>query len=291
MTLPGSPPPVDADDDPVSLLNPVEVVQLQRQIEAGLLAHEVRRSGRSFGDATSVELDLLVALGEEARQRFIEANLRLVGMVSRQSSGHGGVGYRDLFQEGCIGLMVAVERFDYARGFRFSTYALFWIRAYVAAASGRQAGAMNLPTSRAAQLRAARGMEAALAQDLGRTPSTSETATALGRTQSWTADLLAHQRPLSLDTLVAADLDDRSSVDPFEAVLNEQFSIRGLLTSLDDSPRRVLEWRLGFADGTPRSLAHTARVLHVSVNKVRRLEQHALETLRGICPQQAAALL
>lgn len=291
MTFTLAAPPVAVDDDPDSLLSPIQVVQLQREIEAGLLAREARRSGWSVGDATPAELDLLIAAGEEARQRFIKANLRLVGMVSRQFSGHGGVGQADLFQEGCIGLMVAVERFDYARGFRFSTYGLFWIRAYIGAASARQAGAMNLPTSRAAQLRAARGMEAALAQDLGRTPSTSETAAALGRPQSWTADLLAHDRPQSLETLVGVDVGDRSSLDDFEAVENEQFSIRGLLTSLDDPPRLVLEWRLGFADGTPRSFAHTARALKVSVNKVRRMEQHALETLRGVCPQQAVALL
>lgn len=291
MTLTLTAPPIAVADDSDSLLSPIEVVQLQRQIEAGLLAREARRSVGSGSDASPVELDLLIVAGEEARQRFIKANLGLVGMVSRQFSGHGGVGQADLFQEGCLGLLVAVERFDYARGNRFSTYALFWIRAYVGAASARQAGAMNLPASRAAQLRAARGMEAALAQDLGRTPSTSETAAALGRPESWIADLLAHHRPQSLETLIGVDIGDRSSLDGFEAVENGQFSIRGLLTSLDDPPRLVLEWRLGFADGTPRSFAHTARAMKVSVNKVRRMEQHALETLRGVCPQQAVALL
>ena len=188
-------------DTDTTLLTPAEVVSLQRQIEAGVLARAAREAGRTVGDATVAELALLELQGEESRQRFICANLRLVGMVCQQFAGRGGVSQADLFQEGCVGLIVAVERFDYARGYRFSTYALFWIRAYVGAATARQFGAMNLPTSRAERLRAARGVEAELAQSLGRNPTLAEVAAALGRTQSWTADLLAHQRPSSIDEL------------------------------------------------------------------------------------------
>ncbi len=161
---------------------------------------------------------MLERQGEESRQRFIRANLRLVGMVCQQFAGRGGVSQADLFQEGCVGLIVAVERFDYARGYRFSTYALFWIRAYIGAATARQFGAMNLPTSRAERLRAARGVEAELAQFLGRSPSLAEVAAALGRTESWTADLLAHQRPSSIDLLDGPILDDLRSVEAFDAV-------------------------------------------------------------------------
>ena len=275
----------------VALLTSDEVVSLQRQIEAGVLARAAREAGNRIGDATDAELAMLERQGEASRQRFICANLRLVGMVCQQFAGRGGVSQADLFQEGCVGLIVAVERFDYARGYRFSTYALFWIKAYIGAATARQFGAMNLPTSRAERLRAARGVEAELAQLLGRTPALAEVAAALGRTESWTADLLAHQRPASIDLLDGPILDDVRSVEAFDAVVDDQFSVRDLLGNLDDLARRVLELRLGFADGEPRSFAHTARVLHLSSNKVRRVEQRALESLRAICPQQASELL
>ncbi len=282
-------------DPTLALLSQAEVVDLQRQIEAGLLARAVREAGTGCtsctGEPTNAELAALERRGEEARQRFILANLRLVGMVSQQFAGRGGVSQADLFQEGCVGLIVAVERFDYARGFRFSTYALFWIRAYVSAATAKQFGAMNLPTSRAERLRTARGVESELAQDLGRRATVAEVAAALGRSESWTADLLAHQRPRSIEQLDGPLLDDLAATDDFETMLGEQFSVRDLLTHLEDRSRQVLEWRLGFVDGQPRSFAHTARMLQLSVNRVRRIEQQALEQLRAICPQQASVLL
>jgi RNA polymerase primary sigma factor/RNA polymerase nonessential primary-like sigma factor len=274
----------------VPLLSLVEVVSLQRQIEAGVLAREALEAGRTIAGATDAELVMVERQGEESRQRFIRANLRLVGMVSRQFAGRG-VSQADLFQEGCLGLIVAVERFDYARGYRFSTYALFWIRAYIGAAAARQFGAMNLPTSRAEQLRAARGVEAELAQFLGRSPSPAEVAAALGRSENWTADLLAHRRPQSIDQPCGPLVADLRSVEAFDSVLGDRFAVRELLGKLDDVGRSVLELRLGFADGEPRSFAHTARMLQLSVNKVRRIEQSALESLRAICPQQASELL
>jgi RNA polymerase primary sigma factor/RNA polymerase nonessential primary-like sigma factor len=276
-------------DDNV-LLIPAEVVSLQRTIEAGVLARAAYGSGDRPLDATDEELIMLAELGERARQRFIRANLRLVAMVARQSAFRSDLSEADLFQEGCVGLITAVERFDYARGYRFSTYALFWIRAYVCGSAARHLGAMNLPTSRAEQLRAARGVEAELAQRLGRTPTVGEVADALGRNEEWTAGLLAHQRPQSLETLDGAVADRLGQPDAY-AVGDFAHPVRELLWRLEDLDRQVLELRLGFADGEPRSFAHTARTLAISVSRVRRLEARALETLRGICPQQASAHL
>ena len=188
-----------SDDEPCEpLLTGSQVVELQRAIEAGLLAQDARLSGSGFGDATDHELSLLEASGERARQRFIRANLGLVGMISRQYAARCQLPDAELFQEGCLGLITAVQRFDHVRGYRFSTYALFWIRAFVSAAAAKLLGAMNLPTSRAEQLRSARGLEAELSQGLGRPPTVEELAHALGRSESWTAGLLAHQRPRSL---------------------------------------------------------------------------------------------
>jgi RNA polymerase primary sigma factor len=279
----------DATNEP--LLTHAEVVELQRAIEAGLLARDARISGAGFVDATDQELRLLEEQGALARQRFIRANLRLVGMVSRQFASRCELGDAELFQEGCIGLITAVERFDYTRGYRFSTYALFWIRAFVGAATAKHLGAMNLPTSRAEQLRAAHGLETELTQRLGRAPTLQEMADALGRSEDWTAGLLAHQRPRSLELVDGGILDRLYAREELDSVLTEPVPVRELLLRLDDLDRRVLELRLGFDDGEPRSFAHTARVLQISVTRVRRIEARALDTLRGFCPWQASAQL
>jgi RNA polymerase primary sigma factor/RNA polymerase nonessential primary-like sigma factor len=210
-------------------------------------------------------------------------------MVTRQFALRSRLPESDLFQEGCLGLLTAVARFDHTRGVRFSTYALFWIRAYVGGAAARQLGAMNLPTSRAEQLRSARGTEVALAQRLGRPPTVAEVADALGRDADWTAGLLAHQAPSSLEGLDVADRERMAAVEVRLAGA-EQEVVREMLWQLDDLGRRVLELRMGFG-GEPLSYADAARTLGISVNRVRRTEARALERLRGICPQQAAAYL
>ena len=277
-------------EDNDTLLTPVEVVNLQRQIEAGVLARAARLEGTGLVGATEAELRLVEADGELARQRFIRANLRLVRMVARQVALRSHLPEADLYQEGCVGLITAVIRFDYARGFRFSTYALFWIRAYVCGSAARQLGALNIPTSRAEQLRSARGLEVELSQTLGRTATVSEVAEALGRNQEWTATLLAHQAPASLDGLPPADRDRLAAPAEAHATPADNL-VRDLLWRLDELARRVLELRLGFVEGVPRSYADTARALGISVNRARRIEARALETLRGICPQQASAHL
>jgi RNA polymerase primary sigma factor/RNA polymerase nonessential primary-like sigma factor len=280
-----------ADETSEPLLSGSQVVELQSAIEAGLLARDARLSGSGFGDATDHELRLLEASGERARERFICANLGLVGLISRQYAARCQLPDAELFQEGCLGLITAVQRFDHVRGYRFSTYALFWIRAFVGAAAAKLLGAMNLPTSRAEQLRSARGLEAELSQGLGRPPSVGELAHALGRSESWTAGLLAHQRPRSLELVDGPTLDRLQAHDDLDEVLADPQPLRELLLRLDELDRRVLEFRLGFADGAPKSYAETARVLQISVTRVRRIEARALETLRGWCPQQASAQL
>ena len=268
-----------------------EVVELQRTIEAGLLAQEARLSGVGFADATDQELRLLQDQGELARQRFIKANLGLVGMITRQHAARSQLPEAELFQEGCVGLITAVARFDYARGHRFSTYALFWIRACINAATARLLGAMNLPTSRAEQLRAAHGIETQLTQSLGRPATLSELAAALGRSEDWTAALLSHQRPRSLELVDGTTLERLQAHDELDAAVAQPSELRELLFRLDGLDRRVLELRLGFADGEAKTYAHTARLLGISVTRVRRIEARALETLREFCPQQASVHL
>jgi RNA polymerase primary sigma factor len=273
------------------LLTAAEELALARQIEAGVLARAARQSG-SYERASDVELIMIEQVGEEARQRFIRANLRLVAMVARQAAARSRLPESDLFQEGCIGLIHAVQRFDHDRGFKFATYALFWIRAYVHAATASLLGSLNLPSSRAAQLRAVRGVEVELGQELGRTPDMAELALRLGRTEEWTASLMAHRVPEPIDLLDADELNHLSDIDAtVDDVLDSFRPGAELLLHLPTLDRDVLKLRLGFVGGDVRSYAETARVLCVSVTKVRRAERRGLEVLRAICPQDAAAHL
>jgi RNA polymerase primary sigma factor/RNA polymerase nonessential primary-like sigma factor len=267
-----------ADD----LLTPEEEVQLALEIEAGVLAADALDRGERPHRATTEELRWLVAAGGRARCRYVQANLRLVSMVAHQAGVRAGLSDADLFQEGCLGLMTAVDRYDCRRGCRFATYALLWIRAFVNAASARMLGTMNLPTSRATQLRHARGVEALLAQELGRQPHAEEVASALGRSAEWTLRLLAHEHPQGLEEVNDIAVED--------ADLDEVLTGRGggaeLLTVLDGFERRVVELLFGFG-GDALTYADAARTLGVTSNRVRRAERRALERLREVCPQAA----
>lgn len=271
-------------------LEPDETCALAQQVEVGVLARAARLdpSAPWRGDATDEELAALERQGERARQRFLGANLRLVGMVTRS---FGQRARADLYQEGCLGLIAAVERFDHRRGLRFSTYAMFWVRAAVGAAAARQVGAAELPTSRWEQLRAARGLEAELAQRLGRPPTVAEVADGLGRSTAWTAGLLAHRPTQSLDALDPAAVEAVVGTVPADGSATSLGWVRGLLDGLPPVERQVIELRLGFLDGRVRPAVEVARTLQQPVGRVRRTEQRALERLRAVCPQQAWAEL
>lgn len=265
-----------------TLLTAEEEVALSLQIEAGVLAADALARGEHPYGATADELRWLVGAGERARLRYVEANLRLVAMVAHQAGQRAGLPDADLFQEGCLGLMIAVDRYDCRRGSRFATYGLQWIRAFTGAASARLLGSLNLPTSRATQLRHARGIEGVPAQELGRLPSASEVAVALGRSSDWTSRLLTHEQPCGLD-----EVGDVAAPDPeLEAVLGASTAAADLMVLLEGFERRVLELRLGFG-GEPQSYADVARLLGVTANRVRRAERRALDRLRDVCPQGA----
>lgn len=270
------------------LLSPPEETELARQIEAGVLAREVRLSGRQFHDATDLELVTLEDLGERARQRFIRANLRLVAKAARQAAKRSQLPETDLFQEGCLGLICAVERFDYQLGYKFSTYASWWIRAYLGAATANLFGALNLPTSRANQLRLVHGVEVELAQSYGRSASVAEVAAALGRSPRWTAAMLAHQAPQSLDGLRddGFDLSDSAGGSDGETLDSDRPGVE-LLSHLADLDRQVLGLRYGFGTGTAHTYAEIAQLLSLTVSRVRRLERRALDVLRTVCPRSA----
>jgi RNA polymerase sigma factor (sigma-70 family) len=267
-------------------LTAAEERELAIRMEAGAIARELRPTGTGFGDASEAELITLEREGELARTRFVAANLPLVAMVLGEFGARGTALEPDLFQEGCVALALAVMRFDHARGIRFATYALSWIRAYVGAAAAGQLGAMNLPVSRAAQLRSARHVETRLTQTLGRVPTMAELAAALGRDVAWTSQLMSYQRPQSL-TALTPDTIGISAEREAQRELTSSGLTAELLCQLADLDRRVLEYRHGFVDGEPHSYAETARLLQISVSRVRRMEQRGLDRLRTICPQGA----
>lgn len=273
-----------------ALLTAAEETELAHQIEAGLLAREARLTGRGGQDATEQELRLVEELGEQARQRFIQANLRLVAKIARQAAVRSTLPENDLFQEGCLGLISAVERFDWRLGYKFSTYASFWVRAYVGVATASLLGALNLPNGRAHQLRMARGVEVELTQFHGRPASMAEVAANLGRSEKWTAGLMAHQVPQSFDGLDVGTLEPPAH-SWGEPGPSDDGQGAELLCHLEGLDRDVLSLRYGFTDGTAHTFPEIAGKLEITVSKARRLEGRALEKLRSVCPSRAALWL
>lgn len=267
-----------ADD----LLTAEEEVRLALEIEAGVLAADALERGERPYGSTVEELRWLVAAGIRARARYVQANLRLVSMVAHQAAARAGLAEADLFQEGCLGLLTAVDRYDCRRGCRFATYGLLWIRAFVNAASAHLLGTMNLPVSRANQLRQVRGVEALLAQELGREPTVEELGATLGRSPRWTLRLLAYEHPRGLDEIEDIGVEDAD----LDGVLGWRGHTGELVSVLDGIERRVVELLFGFG-GEPQTYADVSRTLGVTSNRVRRAERRALERLRGICPLAA----
>ena len=277
---------------PPAVLTAADETALAKAIEAGLLAAEARRCG-GLPDATDAELIMLQRIGELCTLRFVESNLRLVAMVTRREAGRCRMAENELFQEGCLGLIEAVRRFDHRRGLRFATYALHWIRAYVGALTANHGGDLMLSSSQAERARELRGTQTQLSQQLGRDVSMEELAGVVGRDRNWVARLLSHGPVQSLEVqdLSVLELPDEQAAADFEAVLRSGLPGRELLRQLDDFERRVLELRYGFADGDQHTMSEVARRLGVSRAKARRSELRALDRLRGMYPQQASAHL
>ena len=273
---------------PPALLEADDERELASAIEAGLLAAEARQD-RLPVPASEHELIMLERIGERAAQRFVESNLRLVAMVVRREAARSRMAESELFQEGCLGLIEAVRRFDHRRGLRFATYALHWIRAYVGAISANRAGELNVPASRAGRFWEVRGVRARLAQQLGRDATVDELAAEVGRGSDWVLRLLSsgRTRPMDTDQLLGLELADEAASEEFEAIFREAIPGREVLNNLDRLHRQVIELRYGFTGGREHSLREIARDLALPVSTIRRAELRALEELRAVYPQQA----
>ena len=273
------------------LLSAEEEVELARTIEAGLYAQEVLDGGQtSRVKASDEELAGLVAAGHEAMQRFVKANLRLVVSVARKY-GRSQMPLLDLVQEGNTGLIRAVEKFDYTKGFKFSTYATWWVRQSISRGIAQQGRIVRLPVHVAEQINQVSAVRRTLERRLGRDPETSEIAEELGLEEDRVIELIRYSRDhVSLDAPVEEDGDTalgdliarETAPGPDEVVLDAQDLARleELLSTLDARSADVVRRRYGLLDGRQAKLADIGAVWGITAERVRQIERHALETLR-----------
>ena len=274
-----------------ALLTAIEEVELARTIEAGLFAERVLRGHETVSlAATDEELREIVEEGNRAMQRFIQANLRLVVSVARKY-GRAQMPLLDLVQEGNTGLIRAVEKFDYTKGFKFSTYATWWVRQAISRGIAQQGRIVRLPVHVAEQVNQVSAVRRNLERQLGREPELIEIADELGLEEEKVVDLLRYARDhVSLDAPVEADGDTslgdliarETAPGPDEVVLDaeERARLEGMLSELDERSRDVVRRRYGLLDGRQAKLADIGTHWGITAERVRQIERQALATMR-----------
>ena len=273
------------------LLTAEQEVELARLIEAGQFAQAVL-DGRATTDAdvTFEELQLLARQGEDAMQHFVRANLRLVVSVARKY-GRSQMPLLDLVQEGNTGLIRAVEKFDYTKGFKFSTYATWWVRQAISRGIAQQGRIVRLPVHVAEQVNQISAVRRNLERNLGREPEVHEIARELDVTEEKVIDLIRYSREhVSLDAPVEEDGDTslgdliarETSPGPDEVVLSQEDRDRldTMLENLDERSADVVRRRYGLVDGRQAELADIGQVWGITAERVRQIERAALVMLR-----------
>jgi RNA polymerase nonessential primary-like sigma factor len=273
-----------------ALLTAEQEVELAKRIEAGVFAQHMQDTARRLSTQRRAELVALVRDGKMAKNHLLEANLRLVVSLAKRYTGRG-MPLLDLIQEGNLGLIRAVEKFDYAKGYKFSTYATWWIRQAITRGMADQSRTIRLPVHLVEQVNKLARIKRDLHQTLGREATHEELGKEVGLTPEKVADLLDHARdPVSLDMPVGTDedaplgdfIEDGEATDAESAVISGllQDDLRRVLATLDDREQSVIRLRYGLDDGQPRTLDQIGRQFGLSRERVRQIEREVMSKLR-----------
>ncbi len=274
----------------IPLLTAAEEVELARRVEAGLFAEEKLRLTPDLDSQLALDLDRLVVMGRMAKRRLIEANLRLVVSVAKRYVGRG-LTMLDLVQEGNLGLIRAVEKFDYARGYKFSTYATWWIRQAMSRALADQARTIRVPVHVVELINRVVRVQRRMLQERGCEPTSEEVAAHLDLAPERVSEVLRlAQEPVSLhapvgeeDDVALGDLiEDGDAASPVEsaAFLLLREHLEAVLSTLGERERKVVQLRYGLADGRPRTLEEIGRIFGVTRERIRQIESKTLNKLR-----------
>jgi RNA polymerase primary sigma factor len=273
----------------VPLLTAADEVELAKAIEAGLFAEEKLGGGFPMLGAIHGDLVLLVGEGVKAKQRLIEANLRLVVSIAKRYIGRGLV-FLDLIQEGNLGLIRAVEKFDYTRGYKFSTYATWWIRQAITRAIADQARTIRVPVHMVETINKLARVQRQLHQELGREASADEIAAEMGLEPERVAEIQRiAQEPVSLQSPIGEEesdlgdfIEDADAVVPIEAAafIMLQDQLERVLDELAEREQKIIQLRFGLTDGHPRTLEEVGREFGVTRERIRQIESKTLAKLR-----------
>ena len=275
-----------------ALLDAEEEVELAQQIEVGLYAqHLLDDPDVHLTRAKKRDLKILAKQGRKARAHLLEANLRLVVSLAKRYTGRG-MPLLDLIQEGNLGLIRAMEKFDYTKGFKFSTYATWWIRQAITRGMADQSRTIRLPVHLVEQVNKLSRIRREMYQSLGREPTNEELAEESGIPESKIEMLLRQSRdPVSLDMPVGADeeaplgdfIEDAEATDAEDAVVStlRHDDIQDIINGLEQREQDVIRLRYGLTDGVPRTLDQIGRQYGLSRERVRQIEREVMAKLRA----------